>query len=445
MFAEGDIIVAPATATGGALTVIRVSGAGSVEIVARIFRGVREADITTAVGYTLHYGYIVDGEDVVDDVVLSLFRAPHSYTGEDGVEISCHGSSYITAKIIELVIDNGARMASAGEFTVRAFMAGRMDLSQAEAVGDIIAATNRATHRLASTQMRGGYSSKLTTLRDELVHIGALLALELDFSEEDVEFANRAELSRLVDNLLSETTALCESFRLGNALKEGVRVAIVGAPNAGKSTLLNRLLGEERAMVSDIAGTTRDTIEDVAVIEGVKYRFIDTAGVHETTDMLERMGIERTMGAMAGADVVLHMVDASAEHTDNEIVVCAEQHYLRLYNKSDLSDLKMDDGLNISAKSGAGVDDLKDWLSELYNMDGVERGDTIVSNSRHYEHLSRARGHLERTQSSLADGVTSDLLNEDIRQVLTELGSITGEITTNDLLQKVFSSFCIGK
>ncbi len=452
-----DIICAPATLSGGALAVIRVSGAGTIELAERIFRKRDEGakGLSEAAGYTLHYGDIVEQSgEVVDDVILSLFRSPHSYTGEDGVEVSCHGSSYIVQRITELMIENGARMATAGEFTTRAFMAGRIDLSQAEAVADMIAVSDRATHRLAQMQMRGGYSDMLEKMREELLHLSALMELELDFSEEDVEFANRDELRDLVAKLIVEVERLRESFKLGNAIKNGVAVAIVGAPNAGKSTLLNRILGEDRAMVSSIAGTTRDSIEGELRIDGVTYRFIDTAGLHETGDELEKMGIERTYGAIASADIVMQLIDVNDINNHNPISITPEQRLIMVFNKVDkvageaeLQRLQEHyaDGIFISAKGGENVQNLLATMSESIDKERLYAGDIIVSNARHYEHLTSAAESLYSVAESQRCNIPADLIVEDLRHALQEIGCITGAITNDEILAHIFSSFCIGK
>ncbi len=453
MGAHSDIIVAPATQSGGAIAIVRVSGDGSIELADNIFRHSRGLSLCGAKGYTVHYGEIVDEEQqVVDDVLLTLFRAPHSYTSDDSVEISCHGSSYIVSRIIELILHRGARMATEGEFTTRAFLAGRLDLSQAEAVADMIASSNRAMHTLASTQMRGGYSLKLSTLRGELLHLSALMELELDFSEEDVEFANRDELRDVMKRLDVEILELCDSFKVGNAIKNGISVAIVGAPNAGKSTLLNRLLGEERAMVSEVAGTTRDTIEDVVVLGGLNFRFVDTAGLHETDDRLEKMGIERTHNAMARAQIVMQIIDISDATKFERIEVEEDQELIVVVNKVDLAVdskaealEKIDDAVYISAREGSGVDELIYKLCSTVDLRGLYRGDLVVSNSRHYSHLKNASNSLQRSLDSLNSHQSSDMIVEDLRHTLYHIGSITGEITNDEILGKIFSSFCIGK
>lgn len=481
---HNDTIVAPATAEGGAMCVIRISGDRAVEICDTLFRGRRP--LSEAKTHTLHYGEVVDRDGhTIDDVVAAVFRSPHSYTGDDTVEISAHGSRYIVSEIIRLAIAAGARMARAGEFTSRAFLAGRLDLSQAEAVADIIASDSRWSHAVASTQMRGGYSDMLRQLRDKLLHLTSLLELELDFSEEDVEFADRKELRDILCDVQRHTRDLAGSFALGNALKEGVGVAIVGRPNAGKSTLLNRLAGDDRAMVSDIAGTTRDTIEATANIDGVVFRFIDTAGLRVTDDQLEQMGIERTRDAIAKARIVLHLI--TPDDPAEEIISTApSQTYIRLINKIDLcsdtdapatnnertgdspvspaaesdhsraeaspaknadrgADNAVQSTMRISAKYDIGIDDLRRLLRSTVATDHVAVGSIVVSNLRHYEALTRADASLTRALDALDNGLPADLLSEDIRQVLHALGEITGEITTDDILASIFSKFCIGK
>ncbi len=464
IYNDTDIIVAPATPTGGALCVIRLSGNGAIALCDEIFDGRRAlAESKTA---TAHYGLIMDGEQVVDDVVVTLYRAPYSYTGEDSVEISTHGSRYIVSRVLSLLCGRGARLAEAGEFTRRAFLAGRMDLSQAEAVADIIAADSRASHAVASTQMRGSYSEELAGLPAKLLHITSLLELELDFSEEDVEFADRSELEKLLCVVKSRVESLQRSFRLGNVLKEGVTVAIAGRPNVGKSTLLNRLAGEDRAMVSDIAGTTRDTVEVVTNIDGVTFRFVDTAGLHTTDDVLEQMGIERTTQALKKARIVLWLTDKY--DFDNEAMLrefgdfCPtdEQAVYGIVNKIDLcaggvladfaSDIATADGpvshiVKISAKTGEGVERLLELLKSSVDATAAYAGDVLVSNQRHYEALSQANEALDSALSAMQNGLPSDLLSEDIRQVIHLLGTITGDITSGDILQNIFSHFCIGK
>lgn len=452
-FNDEDTIIAPATPVGGALCIIRVSGERAIEVSDEVFRGRRAlCDVATA---TVHYGDIVDGADVVDDVLVSVFRAPHSYTGENLVEISAHGSRYVVERILALFTRQGVRMAYAGEFTRRAFVAGKMDLSQAEAVADIIAAESRASHAVASTQMRGAYSEELSALRDKLLHITSMLELELDFSEEDVEFADRSHLEDLLKQTYDRVMELANSFSLGNVLKEGVNVAIVGRPNVGKSTLLNRLVGEQRAMVSDIAGTTRDTIEATCNIGGVVFRFIDTAGLHSTDDVLERMGIERTSEALRRAHIILWLTDDATTQMNDDMqgyVPSAEQVVYKVVTKIDLRENcdcainKNADGvIYLSAKTGVGIDELRNVLQSRFDAQSAYRGDVVVSSQRHYEALRESAESLQAALSALRTGLPTDLLSEDIRQVLYHLGTITGEITSEDVLQNIFSRFCIGK
>lgn len=438
-------IVAPATAAGGAVMVVRISGPHAIDVADAIFRG--HTALCDAEGYTLHYGRIVDDNNrVIDDVVVALFRAPHSYTGDDTVEITLHGSEYITSEVLRLAINHGATMAMPGEFTRRAFLAGKMDLSRAEAVADIIASDSKWSHTVASTQMRGGYSERLATLRNELLRLCSLLELELDFSEEDVEFADRTALRITLDNIASQIETLTSSFTLGNALKHGVNVTIIGKPNVGKSTLLNTLVEEDRAMVSEIAGTTRDTIEATTTIDGVRYRFVDTAGIHATDDRLEQMGIDRTHRAIANAAVILHLTTADCPAFE-PVDYTAEQHYIRVVNKIDTATIACNDPdvVYISAKSGTGVDKLRQRLSATIDTSSLGTGSVVVSNMRHYAALREAYNALMSARTAMDMGLPSDLLSEDIRQVLTHLGEITGEITSDDILHSIFSKFCIGK
>lgn len=463
MIADHDTIVAPATAPGGALAVIRVSGEGAIGICDRIFRG--RTPLCDTPANTLRYGHILDGERTIDDVVASVFRAPHSYTGEDSVEISCHGSSYIVSEILRLLLASGARMAQPGEFTIRAYLAGKIDLAQAEAVADLIASSSRAAHALATTQMRGGYSEALEELRDKLLNLTSLLELELDFSEEDVEFADRGELRVTMQRIGGEIERLRNSFAWGNAIKEGVAVAIVGAPNVGKSTLLNRLLNEERAMVSDVAGTTRDVIEETIDLGGVRFRFLDTAGIRATDDRLERMGIERTLSTLRRARIILHLVDAAQvvaigripdltesvrqafgkEYTPRE-----EQRILTVVNKTDTVPAGFcvpEGALGLSARRGEGIETLCQALLATVDTGAVYHGDTVVSNSRHYEALTAAQEALQRARAGMDEGLPTDLLSEEIREVIRHLGAITGRgaIAPDEVLQNIFSKFCIGK
>lgn len=432
---NNDTICALATAPGGALGIIRVSGPQSLEILSRIFT----KDLTTAQPNTIHYGYIqtsppLEGHgEAVDEVLVSVFRAPHSYTGEDCIEISCHGSRYILNKVLELLVQNDCRMANPGEFTMRAYLNGKMDLSQAEAVADLIASSNKATHQIAMSQLRGGISSELTQLREQLLKMTSLLELELDFSDhEDLEFADRSELLQLAQAIDAHITRLAQSFEVGNALKNGIPVAIVGAPNVGKSTLLNALLGEERAIVSDIQGTTRDAIEDTIQLGGVTFRFIDTAGIRHTEDAIENLGIERSIAAAQRAQIILMMTEPGVPYPD--IPFRQNQTVIRIKNKTEA----------FQAKFGVGLDSLKQRL-----IDAVPKAadsDIIVTNARHYDALTRAHSNLQRVIDGLHLQLSGDLLSEDLRLVLDTLAEITGgQITPQETLNNIFSHFCVGK
>ncbi len=438
-----DTIVAPATSTGGAIAIVRIEGPEAITIADGLFHSKKGA-IRDMAGYTMRHGVVHDEGKRIDDVMLSLYRAPHSYTGGDMVEIACHGSAYIVGEIVRIAIEKGARIATPGEFTKRAFLARKIDLSQAEAVADIIAADSRASLTLADTQMRGGYSASLGELRGELVRLASLLELELDFGEEDVEFADRGELTTLLHKVESEIERLIASFSTGNAIKRGVAVAIVGEPNVGKSTLLNRIVGEDRAMVSDIAGTTRDTIEESVVIEGVTFRFIDTAGLHDTGDRLESMGIERTKKAVANANIIVEMFDTVGE---DMVTVTEGQHLIRVINKIDLHrHSNLPEGwIALSAKEGEGVEELLGALRSSVDTGDVMRGETVVSNSRHYEALRRALESLRRAEEALEMGISTDLVAQDIHGVLDAVGEITGQVTNSEILARIFSEFCIGK
>ena len=440
---DHEVITAVATATGGAIAVIRVSGSGAVECCDRIFKG--RKPLSEALPNTVHYGYIMDGGRTVDDVLATVFRAPHSYTGEDSVEISIHGSAYIASEVMSLLLRNGARAARAGEFSARAFAAGKLDLSQAEAVADIIAAGSRAELAMASSQMRGGYSQTLRELRGRLLEITSLLELELDFSEEDVEFADRKKLGTMLSETEGIVSRLAESFRTGNAIRNGIRVAIVGAPNVGKSTLLNRLLEDDRAMVSEVAGTTRDTIEEEMTIDDIRFRFVDTAGLRSTDDRLERMGMERTRRAIESAQIVIRMVEPEVK----EVGTLPESEGKReiiVVNKIDRSgERNIPDAIYISAREGVGIDKLCRALRSTVDTDGVYRGEAVVSNIRHYDALQRARESIVKAQDGLAGGISSELLSEELRMATDALGEITGEITSDEILQNIFSKFCVGK
>ncbi len=451
---DNPTIVAPATATGGALSVVRLSGSKSIEICDRLFRG--RQSLKESKSHTLHFGAIYHNDRLIDEVVVSIFHSPHSYTGEESVEISCHGSRYITSQIISAAIDCGAQLASPGEFTQRAYLSGKLDLSQAEAVADLIAAESQAAHNLALNQMRGGYSDALAQLYDKLLQLSSLLELELDFSEEDVEFADRKQLAENLNDIDNHIQQLLGSFRLGNALKNGIQTVIVGEPNVGKSTLLNRLVGEERAMVSSIAGTTRDTIEEVINIDGVEFRLIDTAGLHATTDSLEQMGIDRTHRAIGKANIVMQIVDATQD-TYPRLELQAEQIHLLIINKIDtLSQQQLQElqtrafapttrVVMLSAKSGEGCEKLLSELRQCVDTSALERGEIIVSNNRHISALGNAKSALEKATHALETQLTSDLLAEELRQVSHHLGEILGTITPEGILQTIFSKFCIGK
>ena len=439
-------IVAPATAEGGAVMVVRLSGNNAIDIADKMFRGRKR--LSSAKGYTLHYGCIVDSaENTLDDAVVALFRAPHSYTGDDSVEITLHGSRHIVNSVLKQAIEHGARMATAGEFTRRAFLNGKMDLSRAEAVADVIASDSQWSHNIASTQMRGDYSSRLNSLRDELLRLCSLLELELDFSEEDVEFADRSELKNILDMVEQQINYLCSSFTLGNVIKNGVNVAIIGETNVGKSTLLNRLIGDDCAMVSDIAGTTRDTIEATTIIDGIRFRFVDTAGLRTTDDRLEQMGIERTYRAISKAHIVLHLTTAESPDFSNYPTEANPQAYIRVVNKIDKSAPTTcnDDIIYISAKADMGIDNLRERMRSAIDTSTINAGSVVVSNMRHYEALTLAREALGDAQRALDMNLSGDLISEDIRRIIHHLGEITGDITSDDILQSIFSKFCIGK
>lgn len=446
-FDTNATIIAPATASGGAVVMVRISGPEAISITDSIFRGRKK--LSDAKGYTLHYGDIIyDNGNVLDDVVVALFRAPHSYTGEDSVEVNLHGSEYIVSEFLRLAIEHGAMMATPGEFTQRAFLAGKMDLSRAEAVADIIASDSQWSHNVASTQMRGTYSERLGAMRESLLRLCSLLELELDFSEEDVEFANRDELRNMLENINSEVAQLKSSFALGNVLKNGVTVAIVGEPNVGKSTLLNALVEDDRAMVSDIAGTTRDTIEATTIIDGIRYRFVDTAGLRTTADQLEQMGIDRTYRAMENAQIILHITTAENPSFE-EISILPHQKYIQVVNKIDkitsIDTQTADSPLQISAKCNIGIDSLRTALRKCTDTSHLNSSSVVVTNMRHYAALEKASESLESALTAMDNNLPSDLLSEDIRQTLHHLGEITGDITSDDILQTIFSKFCIGK
>ena len=445
-----ETICALATAPGGALGIIRISGAQALEILSHIFN----KNLTSAQANTIHYGHIKDGEDIVDEVLVSVFRAPHSYTGEDCAEVSCHGSRYILNKVLELLIQHGCRMALPGEYTQRAYLNGKMDLSQAEAVADLIASTNKATHDMAMSQLRGHFSSLLTQLREQLLKLTSLLELELDFSDhEDLEFADRTELSTIANKINKHITQLAHSFEMGNALKQGIPVAIVGKTNVGKSTLLNRLLKDDRAIVSDVHGTTRDTIEDTIDIKGITFRFIDTAGIRQTTDQVEQIGIERTFQAIQKARIVLWLIDQQPSMKEiNELSKqTGNKKLITVINKTDKIDNKCYNLLSqpivaISAKFGTGIDELEQAIYDAADIPTLSDSDFIVTNARHYDALIRSHDCIQRVIDGLQIQLSGDLLSENLRQALDTLAEITGgQITPNEVLGNIFKNFCVGK
>lgn len=458
-----DTIVALATPSGaGAIAVIRLSGNDSITIAEKHFKSVSGKSVSKQKTHTIHLGHIVDGERVVDEVLVSVFKNPNSYTGEDVIEISCHGSNYIQQEIIQLFLRNGCRMATPGEFTLRAFLNGKLDLSQAEAVADLISSDNEASHQIAMQQMRGGFSSEIAKLREELLNFASLIELELDFAEENVEFADRTQFKDLVERIGFVLKRLIDSFAVGNVIKNGIPVAIVGETNVGKSTLLNALLNEDRAIVSEIAGTTRDTIEDEISIGGIGFRFIDTAGIRETIDVVESIGIKRTYEKIEQAHVVIYLFDASEFKVDsskfqveiektknkypqkpllviaNKIDKLSEKEVTNL--KSQISHLQL-----LSAKKGIGVDELQAKLLGFVNTGSLRNNATIITNSRHYDSLLKALEEVLKVKDGLDSGLSGDLLAIDIRQALYHFGEITGEITNDDLLGNIFANFCIGK
>ena len=449
-----DTICALATAPGGALGIIRISGPQSLEILSHVF----SKDLSNAKPNTIHYGHIKDGTEIIDEVMVSIFRAPHSYTGEDSAEISCHGSRYILNKVLELLIQNGCRMAQPGEYTQRAFLNGKMDLSQAEAVADLIASGNKATHQIAMSQLRGNFSSELSRLREQLLKLTSLLELELDFSDhEDLEFADRNELLDIANKINNRITHLARSFETGQALKNGIPVAIVGRTNVGKSTLLNKLLRDDRAIVSSVHGTTRDTVEDVIDIQGVTFRFIDTAGIRQTTDEVEQIGISRTYAAIQKARIVLWLIDAEPTSEDIQDMQnrCKDKSLIIIQNKIDeqdtpqLSNLKpqLSNLLRISAKQGTNLDQLEQAIFESANIPELSEQDIIVTSARQYHSLLSAQENLSRVLSSLESGLSGDLVSEDLKLVLDDLASITGQnrILADEVLGNIFTHFCVGK
>lgn len=447
-----DTICALATASGGAIGVIRVSGPQTLTLADKVFRSRSGKTIATSPTHRVLYGEVVDDEGhIIDDVLASVFRGPHSYTGEDSVEFSCHGSRFVLRRILETLISNGCRQAEPGEYTQRAFLNGKMDLSQAEAVADLIASTNRATHRMAMSQLRGCFSSALGELRDQLLHLTSLLELELDFSDhEDLEFADRSELRHLSTEVSEHIGRLIGSFRAGKAMKEGVPVAIIGKTNVGKSTLLNRLLHDDKAIVSDIHGTTRDVIEDTTVIRGVCFRFIDTAGLRDTTDTIERMGIDRSYEKLSEATIVIWLFDTPPTLSEREEMEmrCAGKALLPVFNKVDRGEnVALWDGvLSISAKYGQGMDLLEERIYTLADLPEVSENDVIVTNARHYSALKAAQDDMRRVCEGMDMGLSGDLLSEDLRSCIHHLSEIVGgEITPDETLSTIFKKFCVGK
>lgn len=462
-----ETIVALATASGaGAIAIIRISGLNAIEIAAGVFESVSKKNLQIQKTHTLHLGHIIDSGKVYDEVLVSVFKSPNSYTGENIVEISCHGSTYIQQQIIQLLIRKGCRMAQPGEFTLRAFLNGKLDLSQAEAVADLISSENEASHQIAMQQMRGGFSNEIAQLREELLNFASLIELELDFAEEDVEFADRSQFHELLERIAFVLKRLIDSFSVGNVLKNGIPVAIIGEPNVGKSTLLNALLNEERAIVSEIAGTTRDTIEDELSIGGIGFRFIDTAGIRETQDVVESIGIKKTFEKIEQAQVVLFLfdgikfeADSTTYNTDVEEIKTKypQKKFLVIVNKVDLLSknqvANLEEQLNhlnvpfllLSAKEKMGIEDLKSNLLTFVNTGVLRNNETIVTNTRHYDSLLKALEEIQKVKWSLSAGISSDLMAIDIRSALFYFGEITGEVTNDELLGNIFANFCIGK
>jgi len=466
---DDSTICAISTPPGsGAIAVVRLSGKDAVGICDKLFYSKRK-NLISQKPNTLHFGTIRDEDKIIDEVVVGIFKAPHSYTGEDVVEVSCHGATYVQQQLLQLFINNGARLATPGEFTMRAFLNGKMDLSQAEAVADLIASTTRASHKVAINQMRGGFSDEIKKLREKLVNFTSLIELELDFIEEDVEFADRSELKDLVLKINKLIEQLVNSFSLGNVIKNGVPVAIVGKPNVGKSTLLNSLVKEEKAIVSEVPGTTRDAIEDTIIIEGIEFRFIDTAGLRETSDFIENLGIRKTYQKIKQASIVLLLVDATDDiniiqgsvkeilkqtsSDDKQLILVinktdklAESEINKKFTRKKLDSLREQDGfILMSALDHGDVHDLAQKLVKTINLKPLEENDIIITNTRHYEALIHSSEAIQRVLNGLEQKISGDFLAQDIREVLHYLGEITGEITTDEILGNIFSKFCIGK
>jgi len=444
---EKTTIVALSTPPGmSAIALIRLSGEQALAITNKVF----DKEISNAKGYSVHYGSIKNGENAIDDVIVTVFKGPKSFTGENIVEIACHGSTFIQQSIIELLLQNGATMAQAGEFSKRAFFNGKMDLSQTEAIADLIHSTSAAAHQVAMNQMRGGFSNDLKILRAKLIHFASMIELELDFSEEDVEFADRTELHKLVSEVILHVNKLAQSFKLGNAIKNGVQTVIVGRPNAGKSTLLNGLLNEERAIVSDIPGTTRDTLEESLTINGLEFKLIDTAGIREAKDTIEKLGIERTFEKINQSAIVVYLYDinsTTAEEVEKDLSTLNQNaSIVVIANKADLSQTHViENAILVSALKKEGVEEVKTALYNTVVEEGFNLESTIVTNARHYESLIRTNEDLQKVIDGIDSGLSGDFVAMDIRQALHHLGTITGEISTDELLGNIFANFCIGK
>ncbi len=455
---SNETIIALATPNGlGAISVIRISGKNSIITTDKLFKAKNKKPLSKQKSHTVNLGHILKNGNELDEVLITLFKGPHSYTGEDTIEISCHGSTYIQQEIIDLFIDNGVRVANPGEFTLRAFINGKMDLNQAEAVADLIASENEGSHKLAMQQMKSGFSNDLKKLREELLHFTSMIELELDFSEEDVEFAERGEFKKLTNKIQSELKTLIDSFQSGNVLKNGVSVAIAGKPNAGKSSLLNTLLNEDKAIVSDIPGTTRDSIEDSIIIDGIKFRFTDTAGLRETKDEVESKGIEKTKEKISNAKILLYLFDINDinineiksslktfKREDLSIILVRNKIDLKNKNQSLLKELDNRELIEISATDSKSVSKLKKRLVNEVDILNPYT-DVIISNSRHYEALKKALKAIEEVNKGLKNNISGDLLSVDIRRSIEHLGEITGEITNDDVLGNIFANFCIGK
>ena len=460
---DNNNIIALATPAGsGAISVIRISGSKSIEITDSLFKSKDESKLIGKNSHTITLGQIIDRNRIIDQVLISLFIAPKSYTGENVVEISCHGSSYVQNEIIKLFIDNGCRAAKAGEFTLRAFLNGKIDLSQAEAVADLISSKSSASHKIALDQMRGGFKSDIKELRQQLLDFASLIELELDFSEEDVGFANLNELKKLIHKIKETISVLIDSFAAGNVIKNGIPIVIIGEPNTGKSTLLNAILNDERAIVSDIPGTTRDTVEDEIILNGINYRFIDTAGIRATKDKIESVGIKKTFEKVESSSIVLYMLDSSVTDSnkinDSKQIInkitkdFPDKNLIIVANKIDIGDSKLIEShfkefkhIYVSAKHSTNIDELKQQISSCIDLNEINTNSSVVTNSRHYDLLCKSSVEIENVLKGIDDKISGDLLAIDIRQALQYLGELTGEVTNDEVLGNIFSKFCIGK